>query len=106
LTKKFGDPVYDRVEAKATPEEKAILGKLSPDQVKASEMAGEKIKNILTTAPGNKAAIGGLKVETENGWFAARPSGTEDIYKIYAESFNGKDHLNKIIQEAQEIVNT
>ena len=105
LTKKFGEPVYDRVEAKATPEEKAILSKLSPDQVKITEMAGEKIKNILTTAPGNHAAIGGLKVETENGWFAARPSGTEDIYKIYAESFNGKDHLNKIIEQAQEIVN-
>ena len=105
LTKKFGEPVYDRVEAKATPEEKAVLSKLSPDQVKITEMAGEKIKNILTTAPGNNAAIGGLKVETENGWFAARPSGTEDIYKIYAESFNGKDHLNKIIEQAQEIVN-
>ena len=105
LTKKFGEPVYDRVEAKATPEEKAVLSKLSPDQVKITEMAGEKIKNILTTAPGNHAAIGGLKVETENGWFAARPSGTEDIYKIYAESFNGKDHLNKIIEQAQEIVN-
>ena len=105
LTRKFGEPVYDRVEAKATPEEKTILSKLSPDQVKITEMAGEKIKNILTTAPGNNAAIGGLKVETENGWFAARPSGTEDIYKIYAESFNGKDHLNKIIEQAQEIVN-
>ena len=105
LTKEFGAPVYDRVEAKATPEQKKKLAALSPEQVKIAEMAGEKIEAVLTNAPGNKAAIGGLKVATKNGWFAARPSGTEDIYKIYGESFLGKDHLDKILQQAQEIVN-
>jgi phosphoglucomutase len=105
LTKEFGAPVYDRVEAKATPEQKKMLSALSPEQVKITDMAGEKIENILTTAPGNKAAIGGLKVATKNGWFAARPSGTEDIYKIYGESFLGRDHLDKILAQAQEIVN-
>ena len=104
LTKEFGEPVYDRVEAPATPEKKAVLSKLSKQQVRSTELAGEKIKTILTIAPGNQAAIGGLKVMTESGWFAARPSGTEDIYKIYAESFQGKDHLKRIIAEAQSIV--
>jgi phosphoglucomutase len=104
LTKEFGEPVYDRVEAPVTPEGKAALKKLSGQQVKTTELAGEKIEAILTTAPGNHAAIGGLKVATANGWFAARPSGTEDIYKIYAESFKGKDHLKRIVTEAQTIV--
>ena len=104
LTEKFGDPVYERIDAAATPEEKAILQKLSPQQVSAKELAGEKIKAMLTTAPGNGAAIGGLKVTTENGWFAARPSGTEDVYKIYAESFLGKEHLQRIQKEAQSLI--
>jgi phosphoglucomutase len=104
LTKEFGEPVYDRVEAPVTPEGKAALKKLSGQQVKTTELAGEKIEAILTTAPGNQAPIGGLKVATANGWFAARPSGTEDIYKIYAESFKGEDHLKRIIAEAQTIV--
>ena len=104
LTKKLGDPVYDRIDAPATPEQKKMLGKLSPEQVKFTELAGEKIISSLTNAPGNGASIGGLKVITDNGWFAARPSGTENIYKIYAESFKGTDHLHKIIEEAQEIV--
>ncbi len=105
ITKEFGEPLYDRIEAKATPEQKEKLSHLSADQIKHKELAGEKIKVILTTAPGNNAAIGGIKVLTENAWFAARPSGTEDIYKIYAESFLSKDHLNKIIDEAQTIMN-
>lgn len=104
LTKKLGDPVYDRIDAPATPEQKKMLAKLSPAQVKFTELAGEKIISSLTNAPGNGASIGGLKVIAENGWFAARPSGTENIYKIYAESFKGTDHLHKIIKEAQEIV--
>jgi phosphoglucomutase len=105
LTKEFGEPFYDRIEAKATPEQKEKLKKLSASQIKHKDLAGEKIENILTNAPGNNAPIGGVKVVTENGWFAARPSGTEDIYKIYAESFLSKDHLTKIIDEAQTIVN-
>jgi phosphoglucomutase len=105
LTKEFGEPFYDRIEAKATPEQKEKLKKLSASQIKHKDLAGEKIENILTNAPGNNAPIGGVKVVTENGWFAARPSGTEDIYKIYAESFLSKDHLKKIIDEAQTIVN-
>jgi phosphoglucomutase len=105
LTREFGEPFYDRVEAKATPEQKEKLRKLSPDMIKQKELAGEKIADLATKAPGNGAAIGGLKVSTKNGWFAARPSGTEDIYKIYGESFLSKDHLNKIINEAQTIVN-
>jgi phosphoglucomutase len=105
LTREFGEPVYDRVEASATPEEKAILKRLSPKQVQLTSLAGEKIRAILTRAPGNDAPIGGLKVIVENGWFAARPSGTEDIYKIYAESFRGEDHLRRILQESQTIVN-
>jgi phosphoglucomutase len=104
LTREFGDPVYDRVEAPATPEQKALLAKLSPRQIKITELAGEKIQTVLTNAPGNGAAIGGLKVASESGWFAARPSGTENIYKIYAESFNGADHLRRIQEEAQTIV--
>ena len=105
LTREFGEPVYDRVEAPATPEQKAMLEKLSPQQVRINDLAGEKIQTILTHAPGNGAPIGGLKVIAENGWFAARPSGTEDIYKIYAESFRGADHLRRILEEAQTIVN-
>ncbi len=104
LTREFGEPHYDRVEAPATPEQKKLLAKLSPRQVKLTELAGEKIEKVLTRAPGNDAPIGGLKVETESGWFAARPSGTEDIYKIYAESFRGADHLCSILEEAQTIV--
>ena len=105
LTSEFGEPVYDRVEAPATPEQKELLEKLSPQQVRLTELAGEKIQTTLTRAPGNGAPIGGLKVVAENGWFAARPSGTEDIYKIYAESFLGADHLRRILEEAQTIVN-
>ena len=104
LTRDFGEPVYDRVEALATPEQKELLAKLSPQQVHLTELAGEKIQTVLTQAPGNGAPIGGLKVVAENGWFAARPSGTEDIYKIYAESFRGADHLRRILEEAQTIV--
>jgi phosphoglucomutase len=104
LTRELGTPVYDRLEAKATPEQKDKLKQLSPEQVKSKELAGEKILSIQTKAPGNHAAIGGLKVAAEQGWFAARPSGTEAIYKIYAESFRGKDHLNQILEEAQTIV--
>jgi phosphoglucomutase len=104
LTHELGDPVYDRVEAPATPEQKEMLKRLSPEQVRQKDLAGEKIKSILTRAPGNDAPIGGLKVSAENGWFAARPSGTESIYKIYAESFLGTDHLHRIQEEAQAIV--
>ena len=104
LEARFGSPVYERLDAPASPEEKEVLKNLSPDQVIANELAGEPILKKLTRAPGNDAAIGGLKVETENGWFAARPSGTEDIYKIYTESFKGADHLKQIQQEAVAIV--
>lgn len=104
ITQEFGDPVYERIDAPATPEQKAILQKLSPDQIKSSELAGEKITAKLTTAAGNGAAIGGLKVTTENGWFAARPSGTENVYKIYAESFRDAAHLRRIQSEAQALV--
>lgn len=104
LTCEFGEPAYDRVEAPATAEQKAVLEKLCPEQVRSTEMAGEKIQTILTRAPGNGAPIGGLKVVSGSGWFAARPSGTEDIYKIYAESFKGTDHLRRILEEAQAIV--
>jgi phosphoglucomutase len=105
LTERFGAPVYERIDAPATPAEKAILKALSPEQVTATELAGEPIQEKLTRAPGNNAAIGGLKVVTENGWFAARPSGTENIYKIYAESFKGQQHLEKVQDEARRIVN-
>jgi phosphoglucomutase len=104
LTREFGEPFYDRVEAPATPAEKAALAKLSPRQIKLTELAGEKIQTILTRAPGNDAPIGGLKAVTKSGWFAARPSGTENIYKIYAESFRGANHLRRILEEAQTIV--
>jgi phosphoglucomutase len=104
LTREFGEPIYDRVEAPATSEQKKQLAGLSPQQVKDAELAGEKIQAILTRAPGNDAPIGGLKVVAESGWFAARPSGTEAIYKIYAESFRGADHLRRIVAEAQALV--
>lgn len=106
LEERFGSPVYERLDAPASLEEKKILSNLSPDQVKADHLAGEPILKKLTNAPGNNAPIGGLKVETENGWFAARPSGTEDIYKIYTESFKGDDHLKKIQEEAIAIVDS
>ncbi|HET6461686.1 MAG TPA: phosphoglucomutase (alpha-D-glucose-1,6-bisphosphate-dependent) [Syntrophales bacterium] len=105
LTREFGEPFYDRIDAPATPEQKRALGKLSADQVPFTDLAGEKIREIVTHAPGNGAPIGGVKVIAESGWFAARPSGTEDIYKIYVESFRGKDHLKLILEEAQTIVN-
>lgn len=104
ITQKFGEPVYERIDAPATSEEKAILQKLSPKQVSAEELAGEKIEAMLTNAPANGAPIGGLKVVTKDGWFAARPSGTEDVYKIYAESFLGRDHLRRIQKEAQALI--
>ena len=101
---KFGAPVYARIDAPATGPQKAVLKKLSPEQITADTLAGEPITAKLTNAPGNDAAIGGLKVTTENGWFAARPSGTEEIYKIYAESFKGEEHLAQIQEEAKAIV--
>ncbi|ROT33165.1 phosphoglucomutase (alpha-D-glucose-1,6-bisphosphate-dependent) [Micromonospora sp. HM5-17] len=104
LVARFGEPAYARIDAPATREEKAVLGRLSPEQVTATELAGEPITGILTTAPGNGAPIGGLKVSTESGWFAARPSGTEDVYKIYAESFQGPEHLSRVQEEAQALV--
>ncbi len=104
LEDRFGSPVYERIDSPANPEQKAILKALSPDMIEARELAGDKIISRLTNAPGNGAPIGGLKVVTENGWFAARPSGTEDIYKIYTESFKGKEHLKQIQEEAQAIV--
>jgi phosphoglucomutase len=104
LEQRFGSPVYERIDAPASREEKAVLAALSPEQVTATELAGEPITARLTRAPGNGAAIGGLKVVAENGWFAARPSGTEDLYKIYAESFKGAEHLRRIQEEARQIV--
>jgi phosphoglucomutase len=104
LTAQFGAPVYERIDAPASPEQKAALGALSADRVSAHELAGEPITAVLTTAPGNGAAIGGLKVTSENGWFAVRPSGTEDVYKLYAESFLGDEHLHAIQDAAREIV--
>ena len=104
LTREFGESFSDRVDARATPAEKKLLAKLSPQQVKSKQLAGETIQAILTRAPGNDAPIGGLKVIAERGWFAARPSGTEDIYKIYAESFRDANHLQQLIEEAQKIV--
>ena len=104
LTEKFGAPVYERIDAAANAAQKAVLAKLSPDQVTTSNLAGEPITARLTNAPSNNAAIGGLKICTENGWFAARPSGTEDVYKIYAESFKGTEHLKQIQDEAKIIV--
>jgi phosphoglucomutase len=104
LTREFGEPAYDRVEAPATPEQKKRLAALSPSQVRSADLAGEKIESIITEAPGNHAPIGGVKVASATGWFAARPSGTEDIYKIYAESFRGKAQLDRIVAEAQAMV--
>jgi phosphoglucomutase len=104
LTRDLGDPVYERIDAPATPEQKAVLEKLSPSDIHVNEVAGEKVQQILTVAPGDGNPIGGIKVIAENGWFAARPSGTEEIYKIYAESFLGQDHLRRIEEEAQTIV--
>jgi phosphoglucomutase len=104
LTAQFGAPCYTRIDAPASPAQKAVLKKLAPEAVTATELAGEPIVAKLTKAPGNGAAIGGLKVTTASGWFAARPSGTENIYKIYAESFKDTKHLDAIVREAQEIV--
>ncbi len=104
LTARFGSPAYARIDAPASREEKAILARLSPSQVTAKELDGEPIAAVLTSAPGNGAPIGGLKVVTNTGWFAARPSGTEDVYKIYAESFRGPDHLARIQEEARAVV--
>ena len=104
ITHEFGESVYDRIEVSATLKQKEILSKLSPQDVSFTDLAGEKIQTILTRAPGNGAPIGGVKVSAESGWFVARPSGTEEIYKIYAESFRGNDHLHRIMEEAQAIV--
>lgn len=105
LTEQFGDPASDRIDAPATPEQKQKLSKLSPAQVTAREMAGEEITAVLDRAPGNNAALGGIKVTTASAWFAARPSGTENIYKVYAESFKGREHLQRVLEEAQQVVN-
>jgi phosphoglucomutase len=104
LTAKYGAPIYARIDAACSKEDKAKLAKLSPSQVTAKQLAGDPITAILTEAPGNHAAIGGLKVTTDEGWFAARPSGTEDVYKIYAESFKGEEHLKRIQNEAKALV--
>jgi phosphoglucomutase len=104
LTERFGAPVYRRIDAPATPAQKAALARLSPGQVTATELAGEPLTGVLTSAPGNGAPIGGLKVTAEHGWFAARPSGTENVYKVYAESFLGEAHLQRVIEEAQRLV--
>ena len=104
LADKLGTPFYTRIDSPATPEQKARLGKLAPENVRASTLAGESIADRLTRAPGNNAPLGGLKVVAANGWFAARPSGTEDVYKIYAESFKSESHLDQILEEAQQIV--
>jgi phosphoglucomutase len=104
LEEKFGNAVYRRIDVAASAEEKAILKDLAPEQVESSELAGEPIVDKLTAAPGNGAPIGGLKVVAEHGWFAARPSGTEDVYKVYAESLDGEERLERILREAQDIV--
>ncbi len=104
LTREYGEPVYERTDAPATPEEKAVLARLWPEQVAATELAGSKVEAILARAPGNGAPIGGIKVTTRDGWFAARPSGTENVYKIYAESFLGRDHLRRLQEEARSLV--
>jgi phosphoglucomutase len=106
ITQELGESLFERIDVSATPLQKKILKELSPEQIKSTRLADEKIQSILTKAPGNDASIGGLKVNTQNGWFAARPSGTEDIYRIYAESFLSADHLKQIIDEAQAIINT
>jgi phosphoglucomutase len=104
ITARLGDPAYARIDAPASREQKAALARLSPDQVNVAELAGEPVISRLTTAPGNGEPLGGIKVITESGWFAARPSGTEDVYKLYAESFRGPDHLALIQAEAQRIL--
>ena len=104
LTQELGEPAYERIDAPATPQQKAALKRLTPQAVQATQLAGEPIESMLTTAPGNGADIGGLKVSTANGWFAARPSGTEDVYKLYAESFCGPAHLRQIQEEAQALI--
>ncbi|HMB82344.1 MAG TPA: hypothetical protein VKI43_19845, partial [Vicinamibacterales bacterium] len=104
LTREFGDPQYERIDAPATPAQKAALQRLSPDAIRSHDLAGEPIQTTLTNAPGNGAPIGGVKVVAASGWFAARPSGTESIYKIYAESFRDGEHLSRILAEAQLIV--
>ncbi len=106
IDQKLWRPVYERIDAPASPQQKTVLSQLSPEQVSAGELAGEPITVKLTQAPENQAALGGLKVCTENGWFAARPSGTENVYKIYAESFNGPAHLKLIQAEARTLINT
>jgi phosphoglucomutase len=104
ITREFGESVYDRVEVSATRKQKKMLGKLSAQDIRFTDLAGEKIQSILTDAPGNGAPIGGGKVLSKSGWFVARPSGTEEIYKIYAESFRGRDHLQSIMEEAQAML--
>ena len=104
LTERHGSPAYKRVDVAATPEQKAVLKELSAEQVTGTELAGEPIRDVLTRAPGNGAAIGGVKVVADSAWFAARPSGTEDVYKVYAESFRGDEHLEAVIAEAQALV--
>jgi phosphoglucomutase len=104
LVEMFGDPIYERIDAPASPKQKEVLSRLSPEQVTASTLAGDIITAKLTRAPGNDAPIGGLKVITANGWFAARPSGTEDVYKVYGESFRGAEHLADVMKEAREIL--
>jgi phosphoglucomutase len=104
LTRPFGEPRYERLDAPVTPEQKPVLERLSPQQIQATALAGEQIQTILTAAPGNGAPIGGIKVIAEHGWFAARPSGTEAVYKIYAESFQGEDHLRRLLEEAQLLI--
>ena len=106
LTEQFGAPAYERIDAPATPEQKAALLRLSPEQVHAQELAGDPITGLLAKAPSNGAPLGGLKVVTARGWFAARPSGTENVYKLYAESFSGEPHLRRIQQEARELIQT
>jgi phosphoglucomutase len=106
LTHEFGDPVYERIDSPATAEQKKILSKLAPSDVNVTELAGEKITSVITTAPGSKDPIGGIKVSTPSSWFAIRPSGTEDVYKLYAESFKGKDHLRLVQSEAKSIIQT
>src|SRR5262249_41689877 len=104
LAAEFGTPASDRVDAPATPAQKKRLARLSPEQITSRELAGDRIEQVLDRAPGNGAAIGGIKVISQSGWFAARPSGTENIYKIYGESFRGPEHLQSILQQAQSVV--
>jgi len=104
IMQRLGTPYYTRIDAPATPQQQSILKKLSPESVRAETLAGQPIRAKLTRAPGNGAEIGGLKVVADDGWFAARPSGTEDVFKIYAESFRGDDHLQAIVTEARQIV--